>query len=188
MLRKIFLLLLVLSCCALTWPDKSNKNDITTDMKTYVSQDDHYSIKYPATWDSFDRGKGVVVFKNHADKTGYPLMVNIQTLYTKKGGGKYATVKDLMDDFYSQVPMHVEQAKFVERSSIVLTEPDGTKIYGEQTVLTFVMNNHTLKQWQVMLMNQNGKIFQAFAYRAPIEFFEANKSTAQAMFNSWVVN
>lgn len=152
--------------------------------QTFSTKDYGYTIQYPAGWHYIDRGKGVVVFKGNE---AYPLSVNIQTIYTKQGGGEYKSVKDLMNDFYTQVPMHTNDSKFYERKPIVLSEPDGTKLYGEQTTLSFREDGTTFKQWQVMLVNKDGNIFQAWAYRAPVEYFDSQYAAAAAMLNSWII-
>lgn len=188
MQRTVILILISLSL-AFTWPTtpSSTPSQPTAkkNMLKFNSNDSKYNIEYPSTWQGFDRGEGVVVFKNNMQQTGYPVMINIQSIYTKKGGGKYPTIKALMDDFYSQVPKHVDNAKFTDRSPYVLTQANGVSWTGEQTYLTFVVNKHTIKQWQIMIVSPDGKIFQAFAYRAPLEYFDANKETADAMLKSW---
>jgi hypothetical protein len=147
----------------------------------------HYSIHCPADWKITDRGNGVVVFRYKANQS-MPMTINIQTIYTKKGGGKYKNVKDLMDDFYSQVPMHTQHATFLERKPIHLTQPDGIMLNGEETTLTFKENGRIDKQWQVMLQNQDGNLFQAFAYRAPVTVFDVYRPVATAMLASLVTN
>jgi hypothetical protein len=154
--------------------------------KTFASTAYHYAIHYPADWKLMNEGKGVIVFKNIAKTSSLSLM-NIQTIYTKKGGGKYATIKDLMDDFWSQVPMHTQDARFLERRPITLTGPDGTTLSGEQTLLTFKEGGQLYKQWQVMMVNKDGTLFQALAYRAIATNFDTYYSVAKAVFASWVI-
>mgnify|MGYP000063543442 CR=1 FL=1 len=150
----------------------------------FVSKDNHYTINYPTHWRVFPRGQGVVVFK---PKPGAAFLINIQTLLTKEAGGTYPDVKALMDDFYSQVPKHVDHAHFMWRKPFTLQQSAGS-LRGEQTLLTFNEAHQTLKQWQVMLVNKNDKVFQAFAYRAPEGEFDASQPLAQAMLHSWVIN
>lgn len=145
----------------------------------------HYSIHYPENWKAVDRGKGVVIFTEM--KPG-PFMINIQTISTRKGGGKYKDIKDLMDDFKIQVPMHTKDAKFLDRKPFVLHEPDGSTLSGEETILTFEEDKMLWKQWQVMLINQNGMIFQALGYRAPASMFDVMQPTAAAMLASWIIS
>lgn len=146
-----------------------------------------YSINYPANWRIAEHGNGVVVFTAKDASSKKTFTVNIQTIFTKKGGGKYKSIKDLMDDFREQVPMHTQAAKFLERKPFELTEPDGTKLSGEQTTLTFKENGQTLKQWQIMLTSRDGTLFQAWAYRAPLQIFDANQAQAASMLASWVI-
>lgn len=162
---------------------------LTTDIPLaheFNSSEYHYSIHYPADWKMTNRGKGVIVFTYRSDQSLH-MTINIQTLYTQKGGGKYKDVKDLMDDFYSQVPMHTQNAKFLERKPIQLKQPDGTVFRGEETTLTFKENGRIEKQWQVMLLNKDGILFQAFAYRAPITVFDVYRPVATAIFTSLIL-
>lgn len=93
-----------------------------------------------------------------------------------------------MDDFWSQVPRHTENATFLYRKPIVLVEPNGVKHNGEQTLFTYKENGETFKQWQMMTTDSNGIIFQAWAYRAPEKYFTDNQPIAAAMFASWVID
>lgn len=145
----------------------------------------HYTIQYPSDWKCDDRGQGVVVCRNHQNKNTPALSINIQTIYTKKADGKYATVKDLMDDFRQQVPMHTRNAVFLERKPVLLKEPDGTYRDGEETVFLFRENGITYKQWQVMMLNSDGNLFQALAYRAPEKYFASYYSLAEQIFSTW---
>jgi len=154
----------------------------------FTSKAYHYSIRYPAAWKMRERDDGVVVFAAQDAKLKKIFTINIQTIYTKQGGGKYKSIKDLMDDFGTQVPMHTEDAKFLDRNSFALSEPDGSTLSGEQTTLTFKENGQTYKQWQVMLINHDGNLFQAWAYRAPITVFDANRQLAASMLASWVID
>lgn len=165
----------------LTWSGALFAEELT---QQFVSKDNHYTISYPANWRMFERGQGVVVFK---PKPGTAFLINIQTLLTKQAGGTYPDVKALMDDFYSQVPKHVNHAKFIWRLPIELMQPKGESLVGEQTLLTFEEGGQTLKQWQVMLVKK-AKVFQAFAYRAPLAQFDATKPLAEAMLHSWIIN
>jgi hypothetical protein len=156
-------------------------------LHTFTSKTYHYSIQYPADWKLYDKGKGVVVFKSTTNNQQHEAMVNIQTIFTKKGGGKYASIKDLMDDFWSQVPMHTQAAHFLERNPVILIEPDGTKLSGEQTLFTFREDGKSYKQWQTMIMSRDGILFQAFAYRSTAADFAASYPLAKAMFASWII-
>lgn len=153
--------------------------------RTYESKEKQYTIQYPTNWQFIDEGKGAVVFRGKAGKSSLPVSVNIQTIFTKKARGEYSSVKALMDDFWSQVPRHTEDVKFQGRRSIMLVESDGTKLSGEQTTLTFKENGETFKQWQIMVMTKDGRLFQAWAYRAPLKYYNANLSLAQSMLTSW---
>ena len=162
------------------------ENDTLTNV--FASNLYQYSIRYPTTWKLAEHGEGVVVFTGQDAQSKRHFTVNIQTIYTKKGGGKYKSIKDLMDDFRSQVPIHTQEAKFLDRAPFDLKETDGSTTSGEQTTLTFKENKQTYKQWQIMLTSKDGKLFQAWAYRAPIESFDANRPLAASMLASWIIN
>ncbi len=153
--------------------------------QSYENQEKQFSIQYPTSWKMHDEGKGTIIFLKKEGKSSLPISVNIQTLFTKKARGEYSNVKALMDDFWAQVPKHNEDANFIERRPITLIESDGSKLLGEQTTLTFKENGQTFKQWQIMVMNQNGTLFQAWAYRAPLKEYNSNLKLAQAMLISW---
>lgn len=146
-----------------------------------------YSIQYPVGWTHQDHGKGLVVFKGKTldEKSG--VLVNIQTIATKKNHGHYVDVKALMDDFYQQVPMHTEKASFGERQPITLVSAEGETLHGEQTTVTFYEEGKLIKHWQVMFMNPDGMLFQTWAYRTQETEFDANHPLAEEMLSSWKI-
>ena len=93
-----------------------------------------------------------------------------------------------MDDFEVQVPMHTQDAHLFDRKSFELSESNGKKISGEQIYVTFKEGKQTYKQWQIMLMSADGILFQAFAYRAPSQYFDEYLPEASAMLASWIIN
>jgi hypothetical protein len=147
-----------------------------------------YSINYPAQWSYQDKGEGVVIFKGKTLDGSHLISANIQTIATKKFGGHYVDVKALMDDFWDQVPKHMEKVKFIERKPIELVESDGRSFQGEQTTLTFIENGVTMKQWQVMLITQDGMIFQNYAFRTTADEFDKNFAVANTMYHSWMID
>ncbi len=152
-----------------------------------VIQHNGYEIKYPKAWKSHIGENGVVFFAYEIPDTKVIIKANIQTIFTKAGGGKYKDVKDLMDDFLIQAPRHSQHAKLFDRKPIELAGPDGAKLSGEQITLTFEENKQEYKQWQIMMMSQDGKLFQAFAYRAPIKYYDEYLPGVTAMLDSWVI-
>lgn len=181
-----FFLTLAISCI-LYYPlvTYANSNSLT---HAFDSTAYHYSIHYPENWTPRDLGNGVVVFRFSSIKPSYKLLVNIQTIYTKKAGGHYATVKDLMDDFISQVPLHTSRSHFSDRKPITLPQPNSNSYSGESITLTFNENGQVLKHWQVMVMSRDGRVFQAWAYRAPVQYYDINYPIASAMLATWVFN
>lgn len=150
-------------------------------------QHNGYEIKYPKAWKAHIGDDGVVFFAYEIPDTKIIIKVNIQTIFTKAGGGKYKDVKDLMDDFLIQAPRHSQHAKLFNRKPIEFTGADGAKLSGEQITLTFEENKQEYKQWQIMMISQDGKVFQAFAYRAPIKYFDEYLPGVTAMLDSWVI-
>ena len=154
---------------------------------TVTLQRNGYLIHYPKNWKIHYGEKGEVVFSFTAPDTKSKISTNIQTIYTKAHSGKYKSVKELMDDFLIQVPMHAQDARLFDRKPYTLTEPDGSHLTGEQITVTFIENKQTYKQWQIMLMTDNGVLFQAFAYRAPLPLYDEYLPVANSMLTSWVI-
>lgn len=168
-------LFVALAACAAEKPD----------MKLYDGAKYRYTISYPAGWHVYDRNDGTVVFKDNSKKSAYPSSVNIQTIYTKKANGTYKDVKELMDDFSEQAKHAATDVKFLERKPITLIEKNGVKISGEETMMSFRDHGKTLKQWQVMVVTNDGKLFQAWAYRASEQNFDKYLGVAKKMLDSW---
>lgn len=166
MYKKILLLVVVLFC------HQAMASGLN---QSFESKEYRYSIMYPDDWKCADKGKGTLLCK-----TGNGVTINLQTLYTQKGGGKYASVKSLMDDFYGQVPLHTIDAKFLSRSPYTFVD-----LNGEQTYVTFKEGKISYKQWQIMLTTDDGLLFQAFAYRAPEKVFDQYLPVAKEVLRTW---
>jgi hypothetical protein len=158
--------------------------DVAT--KLYDGKKYHYTIQYPADWHVYDHDDGVVVFKKLGLRSVYPTSVNIQTIYTKKAKGTYANVKELMDDFTANAKSDVTNVTFSERKPIILIDTNGVKIHGEEITMSFEAQGTKLKQWQVMVITDDGRLFQAWGYRAAETNYELDLPAAKNMLNSWV--
>lgn len=176
-MRKIFLTCLLTFLIPNAWCEAK---DGTSQLDRY-----RYQITYPNTWQPHDDNNGTIVFIYPIPNTKLTAMVNIQSIYTKAGGGKYKSVKDLMDDFLIQVPMHTVNAKLFDRKPY--TQPGAPQLTGEQIYVTFKQGNQTYKQWQIMLVTADGNLFQNFAYRAPQQYYDAYFPAASQMLESWQI-
>lgn len=179
-MRKTILLL----CACITLSAFAADN---ASMKQFNGEKYRYTISYPSDWRVYDRNDGTVVFKEITHGSVYPSSVNIQTIYTKKAKGTYKNIKALMDDFVGQASKSVQDVKFLDRKPLTLVEADGTRISGEEAIMSFSDHGRKLKQWQVMVMTNDGKLFQAWAYRASDRNFDANLGVAKEMLHSWKI-
>jgi hypothetical protein len=156
-------------------------------MQPFNGSQYRYTISYPSDWRVYDHRDGVVVFKYQPNKTTYPVSVNIQTIFTKKEQGSYASVKDLMDDFVKNAKKHTDDAVFSDRKPFSLDNPQGETLQGEQATLTYRDHGKTIKHWQVMLITKDGSLFQAWAYRAPEDVFQTSLPLAKDMLATWII-
>lgn len=158
--------------------------EVNTLTQIFQSKANHYFFRYPANWHCDDHHQGVVVCKSEVPDVS----INLQTIWTKKGGGKYVDVKALMNDFMTQVPMHTTHAQFSNRRTLVIQEPNGAQYAGEEIILTFKENGKIFQQQQIMLQDPHGLVFQNFAFRAPVSLYAAHATIAKAIFASWEIS
>lgn len=180
-MKKIAVLLVFISMIAASVYAKT-----ALDMKEYNGAKYHYTIQYPTDWHVYDHDDGIVVFKKLGLRNVYPTSVNIQTIYTKKAKGSYANVKELMNDFEDNALKQAADVKLSDRKPITLIDPNGKKIHGEEITMTFEAQGAKLKQWQIMVITDDGRLFQAWAYRADINSYDLDLPVAKEMLNSWI--
>src|SRR5579885_1491393 len=135
----------------------------------YTNRASRYKIKYPANWIYDDKDKGTVVFSGQKDTLDYYATVNIQTVLTKRFGGEYSSMKDLLDDIRKQVLKESPQTTFLGSGAYVLNQKDGSKLNGEYLKFIYSYKGQIIEQWQVVIPRKDGQVFYTWAYTAPID-------------------
>lgn len=155
--------------------------------KKYDNQDSRYTMSYPATWEYEKSGDGTIIFSGKRGSPAYFSTVNIQTVLTKKSGGDFSTVKQFMADIKLQAKTQSPDVKFLESGPIDLGEKSGIKEKGEYTVFTYRYKDQEFKQWQIVVLRDDGQVFYAWAYTAPIKQYPDSEDIAKAMLDTWVI-
>jgi hypothetical protein len=169
----------------------SHENDEASNgpstLMTYDNQDSRYTIKYPSTWEYEKSGDGTIIFSGKQGTAAYFSTVNIQTVLTKKTGGDFSTVKQFMADIKNQAVTQSPGVKFLESGPITVTEKNGAKDQGQFVVFVYTYKGKEFKQWQVVLLRNDGQVFYAWAYTAPLSQYPNDVGVAKAMLESWVI-
>lgn len=166
------------------------ENPITENLpptKLYDNPDSKYTIKYPANWEVDNSTKGTVIFSGKHGTPSYYSTVNIQTVLTKKTGGSYATIKDFMTDLKNQAKSQSSNAKFLKQSVFNIPGPEGVTLQGEFIIFTYTYQGQLFKQWQIVVMRNDQQVFYAWAYTSPVEQYDHDLSTAEAMLKTWTI-
>jgi hypothetical protein len=153
--------------------------------KNYTNVEGRYSIKYPDNWIYENAGKGSVIFSGKKDTPSYFSTVNIQTLLTKKSGGEYGSVKDVIDDIKKQVLKESPKTTFLNENNYDLTIKNGSQLNGKFLIFIYSYEGHIIEQWQIVIPRNDGQVFYTWAYTAPLSQYNQDLPIAKAMLASW---
>ena len=80
-------------------------------------------------------------------------------------------MKDLKKQAISQSP----GIKFLESGPVSIADSDGKKMQGEYSTFTYKYKGELFKQWQVVVLRNDGQVFYAWAYTSPIEQYKTDQ-------------
>lgn len=164
---------------------QSATNDSINLSKTYQNTDNVFTVKYPENWALDQSNPSIIMFKKIQNEPGFA-NVNIQLVLTKQAGGKYADVDEYLETIKSQGQSQFTDFKILEENDEALsTNPD--KIKGKSITFTYKNEGTEVKQLQIILLGEDGKLFYMWGYTASLDQFDKNLPTSDAMFNSWEV-
>lgn len=155
--------------------------------KTLNNKDNRYIIHYPANWGSNALAEGTVIINGNPRTASSYSSVNIQTVLTKSYGGKFSTIDEFMSEVRHQAAQVTGNAKILKHGPVDIMQADGTKLHGQYIVFTYGLNGKNFKQWQIVVMRNDGRVFYAWAYAAPVEQYDLDLPVAQAILGAWSI-
>ncbi len=155
--------------------------------KVYDNKESRYTIGYPSSWEYEVTSDGTVIFSGRHGSPAYFSTVNIQTVLTQKSGGDFKTVAAFMADIRQQAKNQSPNVKFLESGPIQLFTKGIGKEKGEYAIFTYRFKGQDFKQWQVVVLREDGQVFYAWAYTAPVDQYDDSVAVAKAMLESWVI-
>lgn len=150
----------------------------------FTSKSGDYSINYPANWEYTQPNTWSLVISGKKDTTSYYSSVSIQTIATKKSGGKYSTVKEFMDSLKQQAMEQSKDVKVLAENSIDMNK-NSMGMKGRYLVFTFKYEGKMYQQMQFVFERNDHTVFYAWAYSSPMDTYEADYPIAKAIFASW---
>ncbi|VVC75662.1 hypothetical protein AQUSIP_09520 [Aquicella siphonis] len=167
--------------------DNKSTNQIALD-KFYENRGSKFSIKYPSDWIYDNTEEGSVLFSGKKGTAAYYSTVNIQTVLSKKSGGEYKSIDDIIADVREQVLKESPKANFLAHGPFSLIQPDGSSLKGEYLTFIYTYEGSIIEQWQIVVPRQDGLVFYTWAYTAPIEMYGDYLDIAKAMLATWAIN
>jgi hypothetical protein len=173
-------------------PEK-NINLVTADSainlpKKFTNHDSGYSIQYPGNWDYQQPDAATVVIGGKQGTKSFDSTVNIQTVLTKESGGKYQSIKQLLDNLKKQAQEFTKNTQFYIENSITIDErPDRPAMKGLYTELTFTNNGKKYQQLVFVFLRPDKKVFYIWTFTSPVFMFNTDYPIAKAMFSSWLL-
>lgn len=168
--------------------NQTYKNDDTFTQllpKVFNNQGNRYFIRYPANWQFNALNKSTLVLAGKEGTPAYYSNINIQTLRAQKIGGVYSTVPEVILNLKKQIEGTYSNVRYVEQGPITLNQLNGSQIRGEYVVFTYSNSGLAFKQWQVVILRNDGLVFYVFAYNSPLVQYQTNLAIAQAVLKSW---
>lgn len=167
-----------------TKPANTNTSDIALP-ELFDNPNSKYSIRYPADWEYTQPDAGTVVIGGKKGLPSYESTLNIQTILTKKNGGKYNTLDELMNSIKKQI-MSAPDINIIVEDYIKL-EKNANRIGmdGKFMVFTYTYAGKKYQQMQFVFINKKREIFYAVAYTSPAARYEIDYPTVKAIFGSW---
>lgn len=167
--------------------ENEDASDAPVTLNTYDNKDSRYSMQYPSNWQYERAGDGTVVFSGKRGTDSFFSTVNIQTVLSKKNGGDFSSVKQFMIDIKHQALTQSPGVKFLENGPFTIKEKNGTQDEGEYLIFTYKYKGKEFKQWQIVVLRNDGQVFYAWAYTSPVAQYANDLATAKAMLTSWMI-
>lgn len=153
----------------------------------FEAKDNKYSIGYPDDWSYTDAGKGTILFMGKPGTAANHVNVNIQTLRSKKSGGNYSNIKDIISDLKTQLTTQASNAQILSQGEAQL--PNNPKrFHGEYLVFSYNYKNQAYKQMEFIISRDDDMAYYTWAYTAPADQYDANLPVAKAMYESWKID
>ncbi len=166
--------------------DTSSSSQHSSLLNLYDDKSAKYSIKYPANWEYEKSDKGTIIFSGKKGTPSFYSTVNIQTILSKKAGGKYSTIEELLASLKKQISENASNDKVVAQGQIELPQ-NSKRLHGKYLIFTYTYRNQNFKQMQFVISRDDDQALYAWAYTSPIEQYNADLSTAKAMYESWII-
>ena len=155
--------------------------------ETFKDENLGYSIDYPSDWTAEKPSNNAVTFSGKLGTPAYYVMVSIQNLASKAGGGKYWNVANVVNDFkkqlfsaYSDLTIY-EEEDFTHQNGIELLK-------GREFKAEYTAQGQKVKQRLIVIPHRNLEIFYAWSYTAPAEQYDTFIQIVQTMLTSWTIN
>jgi len=143
----------------------------------FYEQSFGYSIRYPNDWIYTKPREFSVVFSGREETPAYRSTVAIENLLSAKVGGKYESVRAVVDAYKCELVTAAED--------VCIHTSDYPA--GDGYIAEFTYQGETLRQWRIVIARGNGNIFHTWAYASPIEQYDSYLPIARAMLDSWTL-
>lgn len=154
---------------------------------SFDSKENKFIINYPDKWTHALLKNGTVILSGKLGTRAYYSTINVQTILSKKTGGKFRNVKQLVDDIKKQVREMADNAIFLESGPVVVTEKNGAQAKGEYLIFTYTYNGYIYQQWDVIVSRNDGEVFYVWAYTSPQKQYTKDLPLAELILKTWQI-
>lgn len=164
-------------------PQAVTKTNGHADVYTYEDDKNRFTIQYPTFWNYQKRNNNSIAFGGKQDTMTNFTTVTIQFVLSKKTGGIYKNIQDVVDDLEQQISKQASDVKFEDTGEVTL--PQNSNIHGIGFIATYTYKGLAVKKMQFVLEQPDGSYFYTWAYTAVADRYKEDLPIAKAMYESW---
>ncbi|MCX6010262.1 MAG: hypothetical protein NTW48_09610 [Chloroflexi bacterium] len=146
-----------------------------------------YTIRYPADWEYETGQNGTVTFMSKQGVQASGTLAILNQASTKIGG-IYKDVDAVMNAAINQQKDEDAGAMIYEAEPFTYIVEGGQQVIGKMVTMEYTdQGRKARRQVAVIPHNIDGESFHIVIYYAPVDVFDANHPTVQAMLQSWIL-
>ncbi len=145
-----------------------------------------FTVAYPGDWIAEREGSHLVVFSGARGTDAYRATVGIENVRPAATDDSAAAFATALTDFKSRLLRAVPDLRFEAETPLFRGE-GASRIEGLQFLAGYSHGGEAFRKWVVMMRHAGQPVVHIWSYTAPADRFDAFRSVAEAMLESWII-
>ncbi|MBM3250439.1 MAG: hypothetical protein FJZ09_06360 [Candidatus Omnitrophica bacterium] len=150
----------------------------------FKQEDAGYTIRFPSGWIVKKQSENTYIFSGKEGSLGYYSTINIQKLRSKKNGGIYGNVDEVVEGFKKDFLSGDANVKFFDGRGFKYADKN-VQLEGKQFKAEYTMQGTKFRQWLVVISDYSQDYFYAFSYTSPADQYDFFSWIAELMLETW---